>query len=387
MVLAMTIAVLFVLGFSAQDSDQAPSPSPWPGSAAAATPRSLTLSVAQRTVTPIVDGTEQARANPLTSVWPVPPLDPKSDLVAAMLPPPQGPDGQEPGSPPSNEAQPFPEPTPDGTARIVRVPILMYHYVSTPPDHQDALRVDLSVPPERFAEHLDYLRARGYTTISLNDLALALQTGHPLPRRAIILTFDDGYLDHYTHAFPILKAHGYTGTFFVVTGYIDQGRPEYLSWEQVMDMHAAGMRIEAHGHTHVDLRDRGVDYLVWQLLGAKEAIEARTHEPVRFFCYPSGKYDEQAIAVLHSAHYWGAVTVNHGSEHYSERMFELERLRIHGDYEVSDLAALLAPFEEAEAPGPASAPDEAGSQAASDVLPVFLWASYLQGRESWTSTH
>lgn len=217
----------------------------------------------------------------------------------------------------------------------------MYHYLSTPPQGADAVRLDLSVPPERFEAHLRALRDEGYTSISLHDLALALQIGYPLPENPLIITFDDGYRDNYTNALPLLCRYGFTATFFLITSLIDDERPEYVTWDQVVEMDAAGMEMQAHGYTHVDLRGRDVDYLIWQMLGAKEAIEARTHKPVRFFCYPSGKYDDLAMEVLHSAHYWGALTVNEGAEHPSDRMFQLERIRVHGHYDAEDLLAVI----------------------------------------------
>ena len=123
---------------------------------------------------------------------------------------------------------PEPQPTPDGVVRRIRVPILMYHYLSAPPPGADAVRRSLSVSPETFAEHLRYLKEAGYETISLADLALALQIGHPLPERPIVITFDDGYRDNYTQAFPLLRAQGYTATFFLVTGPIDEGNEDYM---------------------------------------------------------------------------------------------------------------------------------------------------------------
>lgn len=242
---------------------------------------------------------------------------------------------------PTATPTPIPLPTPDGVARRMRVPILMYHYVSAPPPGAGAIRRGLSVPPERFEDHLRYLRDAGYQSITLHDLVLALQIGHPLPERPVVITFDDGYRDHYENAFPLLQAYGFTGTFFLITGFIDDGHEDYVTWDHVIEMHAAGMDMEAHGYTHPDLSGRDVDYLVWQMLGAKEAIEARTGEPVRFFCYPSGEYDDLAIRVLHSAHYWGAVTVAPGVEHSSDAPFELSRVRIPGDMTAEGLAATL----------------------------------------------
>jgi len=244
----------------------------------------------------------------------------------------------------TNTPTPVPLPTPDGVLRTLQVPILMYHYVSKPPKGAGAIRVDLSVPPERFEEHLQYLRDEGYATITLRDLCLALQMWHPLPERPIIITIDDGYRDAYTDAFPLLLKYGFRGTFFLITSFIDEERPEHLTWQQVIEMDAAGMDMEAHSYTHPDLRNQSVDYLVWQILGPKEAIEARTHKPVCFFAYPSGKYDQQVIKVLRSANYWGAVTLHAGAEHRSDGMFDLTRIRVRGQDDASGLAATIGWF-------------------------------------------
>ena len=227
---------------------------------------------------------------------------------------------------------PEPQPTPDGVYREVRVPILMFHYISTPPEGADAIRRDLSTSPERFEAYLRWLKEAGFVTISLHDLILHLTIGYPLPEKPLIITFDDGYEDNYTNAFPLLQKYGFTATFFLITSFLDQGRPEYLSWDQVIELHQAGMEFGAHSYDHPDLRGKSVDYLVWESLGPRQAIEARIGEPVRFFAYPSGKYDQQVIDVIHSAHYWGAVTAHQGIIHRSDRLFELKRIRVHGDY-------------------------------------------------------
>lgn len=245
---------------------------------------------------------------------------------------------------PTNTLAPTPTillPTPDGITRTLSVPILMYHYLSVPPDDADDVRHDLSVTPEMFEQQLRYLKGQGYETISLEELALALQTGYALPDKPIILTFDDGYSGQYENALPLLEEYGFQATFFLITSVIDQGVPAYMSWGQVISLHKRGMEIGAHGYTHADLADRDVDYLTWQVLGSKEAIEERIGEPVRFFCYPSGSYDDLTVHVVASANYWGAVTISFGHEHRSDSMYVLERFRVHGDYTVEDLDKML----------------------------------------------
>jgi peptidoglycan/xylan/chitin deacetylase (PgdA/CDA1 family) len=233
-------------------------------------------------------------------------------------------------------ATPLPMPTPDGTPRQLVIPILMYHHIAVPGPNADAIRRDLSVSPANFEAQLGYLVEHGYEPITLESLILHLQVGSSLPPKPVILTFDDGFKDHYTNAYPLLKRYGFTGTFFVITGFVDEGRPGHMSWPEIELLHANGMEIGSHTYTHPSLAGKSFDYIVWQVLGSKEAIEARTQEPLRFFCYPSGQYDQQVVDVLQSAGYWGAVTVEAGSLQASERPFELKRIRVRGAYDLED---------------------------------------------------
>ncbi|MBC7251332.1 MAG: polysaccharide deacetylase family protein [Anaerolineae bacterium] len=236
---------------------------------------------------------------------------------------------------------PTPFPTPDGVVRQVNVPILMYHHIAVPPPDADIYRRDLSVTPENFAAQLQYLAEQGYQTITLYDLVYHLSLGWPLPPKPIIITFDDGYRDNYTNAFPLLRKYGFVGTFFILTEPIDQKQGEYLTWDQVRRMKAAGMDIEVHGRTHRDLRGRDTGFLIWEIVGPQEIIEARTGHQPRFFCYPSGQYDELVVAMLKSAYFWGAVTIEQGTLHTSENLFELQRIRIKGKDTLEDFVAKL----------------------------------------------
>ncbi len=242
---------------------------------------------------------------------------------------------------PTPTPTPLPEPTPDGVSRTVRVPILMYHYISQPPEDADIYRQDLSVAPELFAQHLDRILAEGYTPITLYDLVRYLTRGVPLPPRPVILTFDDGYRDNYTNAFPRLRERGMVATFFVVTDFIDQGRPEYLTWDMAREMLAAGMSIESHGRDHVDLRERDDDYLVWQALGSLETIQYELGVRPRFVAYPGGAYDADTIRIFHSAGYWAGLTTIQGATHSTDNLFELRRVRVRGSTTPDDLARML----------------------------------------------
>ncbi len=232
---------------------------------------------------------------------------------------------------------PNPFPTPDGMQREAWVPILMYHYISAAPAGADALRRDLSVAPADFEAHLRYFRDAGYESITLYDLAMYLQRGVPLPEKPICFTFDDGYRDHVTNAVPLLLKYGFRGTFFVITGFADEGRAGYLSWDDIISMHAAGMEIGSHSYMHADLAGQTAEHIVWQVLGAKEALEARLGAIAPLFCYPFGHYDDLVIAVVRSAQYWVGVTTAQGLRNASDGVFELRRVRVRGGDDVDDL--------------------------------------------------
>lgn len=234
-----------------------------------------------------------------------------------------------------------PLPTPDGAVRQVRVPILMYHYLSEAPAGSDRYRRDLSVSPALFEQHLAYLREQGYQSITLYDLVDALARGAALPPKPVLLTFDDGYRDNYLHAFPLLQRYGFTAAFFVLTDVTYQGLAEYLTWDQIREMTAGGMDIECHARVHEDLTDNDDARLVWQVLGCREAIEYETGRRPRFVAYPSGVYDARVAAFFASDQYWGAVATQQGAVHRSDALFALKRLRVRSTTTVELLAELL----------------------------------------------
>jgi peptidoglycan/xylan/chitin deacetylase (PgdA/CDA1 family) len=232
-----------------------------------------------------------------------------------------------------------PLPTPPGVySWTLKVPILMYHYISTPPEDADIYRVDLSVTEAAFSEQMAYLRDNGYTTIDLYDLSLAITNQIELPEKPIILTFDDGYLDNYQNAFPVLAANGQKGVFFVVTEFIDKNREGYLTWELVEEMAAAGMRFESHSRTHPDLTTLSRDGLIWELRGSQETLAAHIGYTPRYFCYPGGDYNDETIAMLQELDFWGATTTAGGSWHGFDDRFEWRRIRVRNDTSLEEFA-------------------------------------------------
>jgi peptidoglycan/xylan/chitin deacetylase (PgdA/CDA1 family) len=292
-----------------------------PSPTATATATVTLTPTATATSTPTPTQTATATATPMETPTPLPTATPAPTATSTSTPLPMA---------------TYPPPPEE-----VNVPILMYHYISELPPDADAYRQDLTVIPARFEEQLQYLQAQGYQSITLTDIYDALTVGRPLPERPIVLTFDDGYKDAYTGALPLLQQYGFMGEFFVLATPAHYEAPAYLSWDDVRTMADAGMAMQAHGRDHYDLTNRSYEFLVYQILGAREAVEAHTGRPVRFFCYPSGRYDDAAVTVVEAAGYWGAVTTAWGTGLRLDNRFTWPRVRVKGNWSVENFANVL----------------------------------------------
>ncbi len=129
------------------------------------------------------------------------------------------------------------------------VPVLNYHQINDR-DHNA-----LTLSTSEFEAQMRYLAENGYHPITPNELADHLENGAPLPEKPILLTFDDGYIDNYKNAYPILQKYGLKGSIFIITDYLNV-YPNYLTWEICQEMQDSGIiDIECHTMTHVALSE------------------------------------------------------------------------------------------------------------------------------------
>lgn len=249
---------------------------------------------------------------------------------------------EEPPKPEPPDGRARPTPGPRGAPRSgADLPIVMYHHVGPLPPNPDIYRRDLTVSPDLFERTLVRLAEQGVETVTMTDLFEHFAGGTALPKRAVVLTFDDGYDDNYEHAFRLLKEHGMVGTFFVTTEFVE--RPGYLTWSQIAEMADAGMEIAAHSSNHPDLTRLGPNELRRQLVEPKAILEQHTGQPVRFMAYPSGKYNAAVMAATRAAGYEAAVTVVHGTRHLPGSAFELRRVRARGADTVPEIVTRMTP--------------------------------------------
>jgi peptidoglycan/xylan/chitin deacetylase (PgdA/CDA1 family) len=238
---------------------------------------------------------------------------------------------------------PLPPPSPDmvvpaGRAQV-HVPILEYHYIRVNPDPRDRLGFNLSVTPPDFQAQMDWLKASGYHPVDLNQLRAYFEKQTPLPARPVVLTFDDGYTDFFTAAFPVLMDHGFTAVSYVVPGFLD--RPRYMTTDEVKAISSAGIEVGAHTMHHVDLTKESAAGLALEVQGSKNVLEQITGHPVLDFCYPSGMYNATVIAATDRAGFQSATTEVPGTAHGWADRLTWTRVRVNGGERLDQFIASL----------------------------------------------
>jgi peptidoglycan/xylan/chitin deacetylase (PgdA/CDA1 family) len=155
----------------------------------------------------------------------------------------------------------------------------------------------------------------------------------------VVLTFDDGYRDFYSTAFPILQARGFKAVSYVVPGFLD--RPNYMSRGDVVTIDRAGMEIAAHTMNHVDLTKANGAQLVQQVDGSRSALEQLVGHPVLDFCYPSGMFNATVIASIEQAGFESGTTEQPGIQHAWANRHTWTRVRVNGGEALDQFVASL----------------------------------------------
>jgi peptidoglycan/xylan/chitin deacetylase (PgdA/CDA1 family) len=227
-------------------------------------------------------------------------------------------------------------------ARVVRgphdrpIPILMYHVVTAPP--AGAAYPELWLPWRSFVQQVLALRAAGYHGVTLKQAWDYWHKGYALPRKPIVLSFDDGYLSQYTHARSTLAAVGWPGVLNLIVDNIGKGG---LTRHQVRAMLADGWELDSHTITHPDLTHVDDARLWHEVYDSRIELQREFHVPVEFFCYPAGRYDAHVVAAVRAAGYLGATTTHYGLAR-PEDIYTLDRIRIDGTDHVVGFANKLS---------------------------------------------
>lgn len=223
-------------------------------------------------------------------------------------------------------------------APFAGIPVLMYHKVD-PIVPADATGRSLTLDPAVFAAQLVWLRAHRIQTLTMNEAADAVARGRP-PRRAVVLTFDDGYRDAAEVVLPLLRAYGAHASFYVSAAFV--GDPRHATWAQLRTMRAAGMEIGCHGTRHLDLSrlsPAGARHEIGTCVATLSRYLARPST----YAYAAGRWTDATSAIVRAYGLRLALTERPGVFRSLVSPYALPRRRIDRRTGPAAFAALAVP--------------------------------------------
>jgi peptidoglycan/xylan/chitin deacetylase (PgdA/CDA1 family) len=232
-----------------------------------------------------------------------------------------------------------PSPTPTAAwihqgPEVVLVPIILYHRIDISP-----INSQYYVPPDKFEEEMKLLHDWGYETISTELLIKAITEGADLPPRPLLITFDDGHLNNYTAAFPIMQKYGFTGVLYIVANYM--GADQYMNADQIKEMAIAGWEVGSHSISHSDLTSLEPYRQRYEVVESRTLLEEALGVPVLTIAYPFGVSDSSVIDYAHFAGYIGGMSLGFTYDQGVSNLYTLQRRDIKGTYDVKQFAAFL----------------------------------------------
>ena len=202
----------------------------------------------------------------------------------------------------------------------IGIPVLYYHSI----DPSEAN--ELILAPERLREQLQYIKDAGYTTLTISEVYEHLANNSSIPEKSILITFDDGYMDNYTYAFPILKELDIKATIFMITTGIDKGY--YMSSENLKEMSDYGIDIQGHTITHPHLNQLSYEEQLKELKESRQIISNITGKEVFALAYPYGDYNEDTLKATKEAGYKMAFTIKNGKADRNDGILTLDRIYV-----------------------------------------------------------
>jgi len=237
------------------------------------------------------------------------------------------------------------------------IPVLMYHSISDDPEEKIQPYYRLATSPRRFAEQMQWLGNSGFQGVSLEEALAALVDGKSNRRPLAAITFDDGFRDFYTAGWPVLQRHGFTATMHLPTGFIGTPRKSFcgrecLTWNEVRELRAQGVRFGSHTASHPKLHEIPWTAIRNELEWSKSRIEQELGEVITGFAYPYAfpqedrRFTERFAELLRGQGYRNCVTTVVGRVRAQDDLFRLKRLPVNScDDEALFLAKLHGNYD------------------------------------------
>ncbi len=226
------------------------------------------------------------------------------------------------------------------------VPILVYHNLDR------AAKGKLIQSAASFEQQMRYLKTEGYRPITMGDFLEFTRMGRQLPKKSVVLTFDDGYKSFKLFAYPVLKELGFAATLFVYTDYVGTGR-NALSWQELKDLQAEGFEVQAHSKTHTDLRrapgETSVQFerrMQAELALPRDMFKRQLGQTPETLAYPYGRWDTDVLKQVKASGYLAAFTVRRQANPSFVSPLTIHRSQIYADMTLEDFVKNLTVFQE-----------------------------------------
>ena len=224
----------------------------------------------------------------------------------------------------------------------------MYHQVSPKPT---AAFARYTVTVKAFAAQMRWLAVARYTPLTMASLVATWRDQRALPRRPVVITFDDGFRDCMDHAVPILREHGFSAVFFLVAGLM--GRTSrwmlrtsgiefpLMDWASARTLESQGIECAAHSMTHPALADQPASVSRAELVECRQVLEDRLGREVRHLAYPFGSVSPGVRALAAEAGYVAACTTEKGLATEGDHRLSLPRVPVYGHDSLLDFVCRL----------------------------------------------
>ena len=220
---------------------------------------------------------------------------------------------------------------------VTSIPILYYHSVAIEPGNP------LRMPPKQFEEQMKYLAGQGYEVLSENQFYEGFSNKIKLLDKSVVITFDDGYDDNFTNAFPIMQKYQFVGTVFIPSSYING--PGYLTSDQLEKLQAAGWTIGGHSQNHTNLEKVSTTVAAQEIITANRTLKKLLGHPVTNFAYPYGGYSPDVANLVHKYGCRTAYTTQKGWAKVGGDPLSLPRVYCYANMGIQEFARRLTYFD------------------------------------------
>lgn len=227
--------------------------------------------------------------------------------------------------------------------------VLIYHEIIA--DNSKELG-ETVVSLNEFKKHMRYLAQKGYVSLSMDEFVSYLKGERQVPRKAIVLTFDDGWKNT-LQAVPILKKYNFKASFWILGA--DWFGPDYMSWSQIRDLaRDPNFEIGSHTMTHPWKKDsnlltwlegkpegKGIKDVRYEIFESKRILEEKIGKEIKYLAWPCGWYNKELIAIAQEAGYQALLTAWQKPNHPGEDIFQIKRLFVDGSCDFEAFKSML----------------------------------------------